>query len=286
MEPNEFLELTKLCDNLLGQNIEIINSDEELVSILGFASKLHETHYDIILKFLSSNVIFQHYYETESSPEKLINTFKYSYLAKDSELQADLFALYIFAKRIRELIEGVEIFSDSPEDLKMYLKMNLEDMKFLIDVLQTQILEDPTSFLTSGKYKTMFDGLSEMDLSNLEASITKALKIKIINQLSTMDAVPGAEVIRHVKESYGLPVFRLHLAKDYRVAFVRYGNVTCIVGLDVKSGKEADYNRYDPVAANKEALYQRIVAFDSGTESPTHTSCKQILADKIRTFKL
>ena len=286
MEQSEFLELKVLCEKLLAKNIEIVNNNEELVYILSFAYKLYETYYALICKFETSNVMFQHYYDSESSPEKLINMFSYSYLAKDSELQTNLFAIYIFAKRIRELIEGVEIFCDTPDDLNAYLRMNMPDMQYLINTLESQVIDDPTSFLTAGKYKIMFDGLSEIDLSNLESSITKALKIKIMNQLSTMDAVPGAEVLRHVKEVYGLPIFRLHLAKDYRVSFVRAGSVTCILGLDVKSGKDLDYNRYDPIAFNKEELYQRIEAFNNGIESPTHISCKEILADKIKRFKL
>ena len=286
MGQDEFRDLKALCEKLLSKNIEVVNNNEELVSILSFASKLCETHCDLICKFETSNVMFQHYYDSESSPERLINMFSYSYLAKDAELQGDLFAIYIFVKRIKELVEGVEIFSDVPADLNSYLKMNLPDMNYLVNILRTQVLENPTSFLKTGKYKTMFDGTCELDLSNLESSITKALKNKIINQLSTMDTVPGAEVLRHVKEAYGLPIFRLHLAKDYRVAFVRYGNVTCIVGLDVKSGKDMDYNRYDPLAANKEALYKRIEDFDNGIESSIHSSCKRILSEKIQRFKI
>lgn len=286
MGQNEFLELTVVCEKLLNQNNERVNNNEEIVSIISFAHKLKDTHRDLISKFETTNVMFQHYYDSESSPENLINMFNYSYLAKDSELQTDLFAIYIFVKKIKEFIEGIEIFSDDPEDFNDYLKTSLPDMQYLIETLNSQVMDDPTTFLTEGKYKTMFDGLSEIDLSNLESSITKALKNKVINQLSTMDAVPGAEVIRHVKESYGLPVFRLHLAKDYRVAFVRNGNVTCILGLDVKSGKEIDYNRYDAVAANKDALYQRMEDFDKGIESESHIACKQILAEKIKRFKL
>ena len=71
-----------------------------------------------------------------------------------------------------------------------------------------------------------------------------------------------------------------------RFAVVRYGNVTCILGLDVKSGKEIDYNRYDAIAANKDALYQRMEDFDRGIESESHIACKEILAEKIRRFKL
>lgn len=105
------------------------------------------------------------------------------------------------------------------------------------------------------KYKLLFSGFSLDDIISLDKRIIKALVNKINNLLLDLDMVPGAERVGHVSDKFNIPLFRVQLADDFRIAFMRKNGVTIILGIEFKTGKDMNYNRYDIIARKIDAIY-------------------------------
>lgn len=88
--------------------------------------------------------------------------------------------------------------------------------------------------------------------------------------------VPSSESVNHVKDAYDLNISRIHFADDYRIVYVRKYDVTAILGVVLKSGKEADYTRYDIIARRKDNLFKEMQELSDGSLSPEHQHYKII----------
>lgn len=272
-------ELKFLIEKSKLVNINDINcSNEECTVILRqvyeFIQNLYENYDELISKLNNSNVRFSDYYDTTMlHGEEILEYFKNTYNRSDIEEATEVFSLYVVLKNALELVSMNELCGSMDE---LYHVMNnntyFEDVLLNINYLEEQrLLREENKSLEflddNNKYKVYFTGLSYKDILKLEKNVKKAFINKISGQLIKSDIIPLVEEVDHVKRAYNLSLFRVQFANDYRITYVRRNGVTAILGVTIKSGKDADYSRYDYIAKNKEKLFEEIDNFALGNVS-------------------
>lgn len=252
----------KLSDKLIEDRLNLISV---------FIVNLFVAYKEEMDILTGTNVRFCDYYDSSMlHGNDIISYFNNNYSGKDKEIMSLVFAIYVVLKNAQEIVYNYEI-CDSPEELYSLLDCDnfFEDIFEMISYLEEKKLEYNDelvpAFLDPGnKYKILFSGFTYEDIKKLEKSVKKAFIRKISGQLSKDDHITLSEGIDHVIESYDFPILRVRLASDYRLAYVRKNNVTVILGVSIKSGKDKDYTRYDNIAKKKASIYQEIDLFNRG----------------------
>lgn len=70
-----------------------------------------------------------------------------------------------------------------------------------------------------------------------------------------------SEGVDHVRDGYNFPILRVKYAKDYRITYLRKDNITAILGVSRKCGKDIEYERFDIIAMKKRNIFEEIQAF-------------------------
>lgn len=290
MNINDIYEMIQIVENSDLGNLVLSNEKvrDNLNLICNFLVNLVNDYADELDVLSSSNVRFCDYYDASLvHGSEIVDYFIDSYNGKDKERLTIVFAIYVFLRNVQEIVYNYEI-CDNVEELYDFLDCDnyFEDMLEVIYYLKEKklVVEDeniPKFMKSDNKYKIMFSGLCLDDVKALEKTVKRAFIKKLGGQLSTSDCITLSESIDHVKEGYNFPISRIHLADDFRIAYIRRENVTVILGVSIKSGKEKDYNRYDSVAKRKSELYREIQLFNQGmlSSDSEHYKVLQILLD-------
>ena len=244
----------------------------QFVKIFKFVEDI-EANYSSQLEELKRSVVrYCDYLYCDKHGKEILKNFYDQYQGVDKGEQLQLFMLYKLLRDLEDFNFACE-FNETPEEAYQFVwtEHYFQDINCEIDFLehQRQKKEARTSGLLSfldedNKYKTYFTDSAVEDIEILDPKTKKIVLKKLSKELATEDFVPHAENIAHVKERYDFPILRIWVGDDYRLAYVRRGKVTAIIGVTMKSGKDADYTRYDKVARNKEKIYSLIDAFESG----------------------
>lgn len=212
--------------------------------------------YNIVLdEYSKSNVRFCDYYEESFDTNELLDYFKNNYYEKDLNKQYNYFILYCIFKKSNFLLEAFEVLSQDE-----FLELYPEDVEKMCDLINefyklNKVSEIADLGFNDHKYKLLFSGYSHDDVLSLDKKIIKSLVNKIKNILLECDIVPGAEGIDHVRDKYNIPILRIQLADDYRISFIRRKGITIILGVELKTGKDINYTRYDYIAKKIDDIY-------------------------------
>lgn len=290
------LEITRIIQTAKDINLEEITATNEYVStiiknIIEFVQQIEDKNPDLITELINSNVRFCDYYDSSMfHGYEIINYFDNTYIGDDKESLRDAFSLYVMLKNAQDLIYNFEL-CESLDELYELLDNNnyFEDIIYMIDYIKERELlyedeQQELDFLNdNNKYKIFFTGFAYKDITKLQKNVKKALISKLSSQLSKSDVVTLSEAIDHVKELYNFPLFRVQFANDYRIAYIRRNNVTAILGVTIKSGKDIDYTRYDSIAKNSSKVYEEIDDFINGELSKDSEHFKVI--EHLETFQ-
>lgn len=269
-----FCENEQLREKLIVvmENLAIIEADDNLVQ-----------------NMLISPVRFSDYHSFEFSAVENVNFFCENYLGSDKDEQKKYYLLSSLLNDIKSLVylvnDGEFAFNDIIDlcnngtfydDLLFYseeLRKTLE-----LERMNQQALDDSKMDFTreDNLYKILFAGFSYDDIKELPKHVKLQVIKKLNNPLATEKVVQLAEGVDHVRDAYGFPLQRIQVADDYRIAFVRRGNVTAILGVRLKSGKNSDYTRYDSIAKSADKLYEQIDEFSLGMVQPSETHTKTV----------
>lgn len=246
---------------------------KSIKQIYQFIQTLNTNYKGILEKFETTKIRFDDYYDAENYHGlEIINYFNESYPYNDKTEVCELFALYVILKNAQDLICGFDLYDGDINTLYDELNNNgyFEDILSMIDYLEEKRAlreeqeENELDFLNpDNKYKILFTGFAHKDILSLEKNTKKSLIKKISKQLATSEVVPLTEAVDHVKCLYDFPLFRVQLADDYRIAYIRRKNVTAILGITLKTGRDIDYSRYDAIAKNSEQIYREIDLFSN-----------------------
>lgn len=246
-------------------------------------------------QIVNSNLYFSAYYDTSLSINELMDYFNEYYKGENKKLAYKLFILYAIVKKSCEIYVSVEIFkNDGIEEGLKIVEREISDVEILMSEIlkiQAQELEDADKereknelikFLNSdNKYMIFFAGRSYNDIVNLPKSVLKSLMYKLYEPLSTQDMIEQAESISHTNSLYNVSFLRIHMADDYRIAFFRHKGSTIIIGVELKSGKDKDYTRYDSVAKQIRIIYEQLQDFIDGKidDNSTHNLTLKYIYD-------
>ncbi len=228
-------------------------------AILEFLQNFENNFRKLLNKYENSVVRFCDYYEENFTFNELTNYFKDNYKGEDKNEQYNFFIMFSIFRKCQFLIEALitfdqsdtlELFGDDIENI-----CNLIQEFLNLNMLREKTDSDSDLDFDNHKYKLLFSGFSLDDIISLDKRIIKALVNKINNLLLDLDMVPGAERVGHVSDKFNIPLFRVQLADDFRIAFMRKNGVTIILGIEFKTGKDMNYNRYDIIARKIDAIY-------------------------------
>jgi len=249
--------------------------------------------YSVFLKdALQDGFRFSDYFSFDFSAEQAVEYFKENYKKSNIDyriLEFMIFGLIKYLGEIFELYDEVDLndLCTLVDNNDYYYKLTyfssnllklLENSRYKDSSLQSEL-----PFLKNNKYQIFFTGLSLEDIEKLESQVRLQL-INKLNSLATEVVIPNAEAIEHVKTTYNFPIHRIKLAYDYRIAFLRTDNVTAILGVTLKTGKDSDYSRYDSVAKKDTIIYKEIEDFINGraSENSDHYKVINILEETFR----
>ena len=74
----------------------------------------------------------------------------------------------------------------------------------------------------------------------------------------------------HTNEVFGTHYARIQFADDYRIAYFREKDVTVIIGVTIKNGKNADYTRLNSVARKNAEILRQVEDFKNGIFTKEH----------------
>lgn len=214
--------------------------------------------------------------------KEVIDYFNENYFGEEKEENLELFILHVILENINDIITTYdEICTTFDELSELISEEELKNILWFIDYLKEMIAikeeQEELDFLSSeNKYKILFSGFSYKDIMQLDSRTKKTLINKLSGPLSQNDVIPLSESIDHVKDAYGFPISRVHLSKDYRIAYLRKENVTVIFGVTMKTGKDIDYTRYDNIAKRIDIIYKEIEMFLNG-DMPQNSEHFQIV---------
>lgn len=247
-EKESFLKLIDACTKMF----KLLATNE----FIDDGKVRYQDYYDAGLNFDENIQIFSDYYKKDDSDKRIIN-----------------YSLYCVKKQLIDFVELLESGIFTIDEAFEYLEGNtlvenvVSAVYYINYRLDEMSLKDETEYdFLNGKtnYKILFLGKSKKDLQQLEKRVFKQVMRKIDQILAMSEIIPLAESVDHVKDLTGFPLFRIHVADDYRIAYIRKNGVSVIIGVSLKSGKDSDYNRYDSIAKNAQLVYQDIDLFLQG----------------------
>ena len=242
--------------------------------------------------FSSKNIRFCDYYSGDLHGEEIIKYFLDVYSGADKEEIKNVFILYVVLKNIEQLLYNQKQFS--LEELYELLNVSnyFEDILYGIELLQLEKeleknkTDNITDILENGKYKIFFAGYSLKDISDLEKNIKKSFINKLSGELSQSDIITLSESIDHVKDLFDIPISRVQFANDYRIAYIRRENITIILGVAIKTGKNINYTRYDAVARKISEIYKEADLFKNNLlpDDSEHYKVVEVLSNFYKTI--
>ena len=241
------------------------NLSPNIIQLLERFVKFIESNIKDIQAYEESNIRFCDYFDLNMHEEELTDFFQDNYEGDKKEESMNQFMIYCTFRNIMELLEIYELglSMDETEDLEECLEETKKDIEYTMDVYKVKKEAKAKekvdlSYIDENKYGIYFAGLSYKDIKELPKHALKALINKLSGELSREDNIHGAEGVDHVRDSYNVPLLRIQFADDYRVAFIRRKGTTIIVGMDLKSGKNSNYTRYDSVARKINDIYKEV----------------------------
>lgn len=257
MKSNDILNVISSINKL-----DLSKSNSTINMIFNSIKYIFETNKSILQKFDKSVIRFGDYYDKTMPKSDVLDYFSSCYTKEDINEQTMLLLLFIIFKNAIELTESFDICS-SAEEIEELMSEDIDELTYFINEytkLNEMTTEKRLEF-ENNKYKIFFSGFSYDDVKDCEKYVIKALINKLNNILSVEDSIKGAEVIDHVKGKFGVNILRIHLADDYRIAFIRDGQYTIVLGIELKSGKDSDYTRYDTLAKKIDEIYREFDLF-------------------------
>lgn len=216
------------------------------------------------------------YYDKNYTAEESLKYFNDNYNKEDKHFRCFEFSLYCLITNLMELIDYV--LNDKSFDLKEILDLyNIGnfygDLEFfsdylcknVVDLLSVKDKDVRLDFLNPhNQFQIYFTGRSLEDISGLEKKVVLQLIRKLNDPLATKLVIPMQTSVEHLKTIFNYNVFRIQFSDDYRIIYIRYKNVTAILGVCLKTGKYSDYSKYDSVARRGKALFDEIDNFIKG----------------------
>ena len=276
------------------QEIREKNISKTMINLLNTIEKFVSDNVDEINNYETSTIRYCDYFDLNFHEQEIIDSFEESYQGSNRDDHLMNFIIYCIFRNMEEILEIYELGLEYEEctDLEKCLKNTIFDVTFLIDFYyekKSDKLRDKVdmSFISDNKYGIFFAGLANKDIRGLQKQELKALIKKLKGELSTSDIVRDAERIEHVKESYDVHMLRIQFSDDYRLAFIRNNKMTIILGVDVKSGKDLNYTRYDSVARRIDEIYKEVEDYINGklSSEATHFKVVKYLEDFLRKEK-
>lgn len=278
MKKNDILGLIKDVKKI---NLYSLGDQESLKKIIFFVKNFEDTYSNYLDEIDNSNVRYSDYYSHSLHGEEIINCFNMYYSRDDIDKQVRLYLIYVIFKNLKEIVEAFEILE--LEEILDYIGQSISDLSFLIDEFERliQLNQENVFEFEKNKYKIFFTGYSYEDIISHEKFVANALINKLNNSLSVDDTVRGAEGVGHVRDKFDVPMLRVHLADDYRITFLRNGDITIILGIELKTGKNINYTRYDSIARRIDDFYDEASLFlsDSLPENSVHYRTMKYLND-------
>lgn len=241
----------------------------------------------LIENMFSSNVRFYDYYSSEIFGKDMTDYFRDNFKGKNMSEEYKNFIFYALVKTLLTIDEGIDVIGYDyvleclPNALPTLTYLT-ETLSLVLDREKEQ--EKDFKFLDrDNKYKIFFSGYSYDDISLLPTYVLKALTNKLYDPLSITDNILNAEAISHTKDKYRVPLLRMHVADDYRIAFIRREGATIVVGVELKSGKDTDYTRYDNVARKINDVYDELHLFFGNqlNDDSVHNQTVSYIKDKL-----
>ena len=229
--------------------------------------------YNELLSNVDSNyksyIRFSDYYDINSSTMDNINYFKeviYDVKNEDliqycnyivSILLSDI--LFIFNDEDFGLEDLMQIFDD-----QSIFDESLIVMEYAFDLISKRNNDGEIEFdflKEDNTFKIMFTKLAYEDIKELPIEYLKTFVRKLYNPLATNKIIKLCEGVDHTNANYNTNYMRIQFSNDYRITFFRENNVTVILGVTLKSGKNADYYRYDYCAKIQDSLLKQVNDF-------------------------
>ena len=236
-----------------------------------------------IEKYENSVIRFCDYYDLKMHKEELIDYFEDNYKGEDLTEATNSFMIYCIFKNTSELLEiyQLDLSKKDAESLEGCLTISLIDVDYLINVFQENKEKElaekvDMSFIDENKYNIYFAGTSYKDIKGLPKFALKNFINKLKGELSTEDKIPSAEGVDHVRDLYDVPLLRVQFSNDYRAAFIRTKGTTLIVGVELKTGKDSNYTRYDSTAKRIDSIYRELEDYNNGKKSENTVQYKTV----------
>lgn len=272
MKKEEIRNILSIAEKKLSKGIKCVDKTKEahLNSCFNFLQSLKTSRLELIDKLLNSIVRFGDYYDANLSIEEQIKYFKENCFNDDDEL-VQLFILYIYLREVGVLISFSEVCDTYDELYDLLNEANYFDrLLYFINYLNEfeNTNEPMLGFLDeNNKYKILFSGFTYDDVKKLDSDGLKKFIRVLSGDLSKSDIVLDTERIGHIKDLFDVPLQRVKVSRDYRLTFIREKEVTVILGMVLKTGKNIDYNRYEAIARNINKIYSEIDLFLGGSLS-------------------
>lgn len=282
-----FSKIDELRDKV--NNLNNSKYKSVLLNVLDNMQKVMENYFDFFGDCFNDEFRYFDYFSGDLDVEEIIPFFDSGYKREDYNERLPQFIMYCLLKYLEEIFVLYEDydFSELCEilDVNNYYKKLTYLSSELLNALDkskwnTANQKKELPFLDN-RFKVFFAGLSLEDIEELDPNFKMQFITQLENILSKEVVVPNAEPIGRIKDTYGFPIQRVKLSYHYRVAFVRYKDVTVILGITMKTGKDIDYNRYGVIGKHSQELYRKIEEFIDGKTplDDDHFKVLEILKD-------
>lgn len=267
---------------------------DKLLVVFNNIDKLMNDYKVNFFNVFGSSVRYSDYYNPKWNAFENVSYFINNYKGNDLEKQTEYYQLYRVLKELFPLIKinCEESFSINDllelydigtyyDDLIFYTN-NLVKVKENEKMILEEQQKNTMKFLhDENPYKIFFAGYSYDDIRHLPTYVSLQLVNKLYSPLATETVIPLAEGVDHVRKLYDFPLQRIQVADDYRIVFVRHSNVTIILGVGLKTGKNIDYTRYDSVAKVGDTIYKDAEDFVNGITIDDYHNRTVELLDKL-----
>ena len=257
------LKLNDISDN---------NHAKVMIKVLNDLKYIYINNTLFINNAFNDNFRYIDYYNN-LDVESSINYFSSNYDNDDKDFRINEFTLFCLIFNLQELfgLFTLKEFSDLEELLSLLDSDNFYNnisgfSEYLKESLEEELeIDNSLSFLNpDNKFSIYFTGYSLEDIKRLPKNKLVPLINKLDTPLASKLIIPNQESLGHLNDTYSFGAARIHFLRDYRIVYVRYLDVTAILGISFKSGKDSDYVRYDFIAKNKESFIREVEAFYNG----------------------
>lgn len=209
---------------------------------------------------------YKDYYDSNQSPEEMVNLI-------------DTLEFCIFC--LSDELDGIRcILSDNSipkEDKTNMLEEMIPRLAFWVNHIKDLFQKRENTkndnenivlpFESEPTYPIFFSGSSLEDIQTLPINVVNKLIRKLSDTLAQLAVVPDSKVIEHIKGKYKISFKRIKLADAYRIVYTRHGNLTIVIGVSHKTGKDNEYTRYDIWAENVKNAYSDAEQFGEGEDT-------------------